>query len=171
VIGPGVITAAIERLRSDARLSRAEKRAVMLLAGGSVHAPKKALVLPGTTRAERRQTKAQARRATRPLVEARAAGRCEAALADAGGVCRGRLIWDHFFGRGKVPPSVELEWLICAEHDRLKTASETPDGETSRAFWVRVFDRHSARYGYQDALDRCARALAIELAQHPETTR
>jgi 5-methylcytosine-specific restriction endonuclease McrA len=40
-MGPGVITAAIERLQSAARLSRAEKRAVMLLAGGSVRGPAK----------------------------------------------------------------------------------------------------------------------------------
>jgi hypothetical protein len=54
VIGPGVITAAIERLRSEARLSRAEKRAALLLAGGSVQkGPAKTLGLPGKTRAER----------------------------------------------------------------------------------------------------------------------
>jgi hypothetical protein len=160
VIPHGIITAAIERLQSGS-LTREQRRAAMLLGGGSVHhAPKKRLDLPGKTRAERRQSKAEARRSTRPLVAARAAGRCEVAAL---GGCRGALHWDHFFGRGKVPPSVELEWMLCEEHDHRKT-----ENVPSRAWWLEVFKLHAASHGYQDALDRCEKSLALELAQHPE---
>lgn len=49
MIPTGIIAAAIERLQSG-RLTREQRRAAMLLGGGSVHAPKKTLALPGKTK-------------------------------------------------------------------------------------------------------------------------
>jgi hypothetical protein len=56
VIRPGMVAAAIEKLRAlrdGGRLSRAERRAVVLLGGGAIHAPKKKLNIPGETKQQR----------------------------------------------------------------------------------------------------------------------
>ena len=104
-------------------------------------------------------SKAAARRNTRPKVEARANGRCEAGIPS----CRGRLHWDHFFGRAKVPPSVELEWMICEEHDHQKTCNVP-----SRLTWLNRFLLHAIRYDYADAVERTRNAITLEMAQHPQ---
>jgi 5-methylcytosine-specific restriction endonuclease McrA len=71
MIPQGIITAAIERLQSG-RLSKAERRAALILGGGSVHAPKKALVLPGKTKTERKAERFDRLAAIRTGVFARA---------------------------------------------------------------------------------------------------
>lgn len=118
-------------------------------------------VAPGKDRAERRKTKAEARRSTRPLVEARADGRCEAATYVTG-PCSGSLHWDHFWGRGKVPPAVEAEWMLCERHDRLKTLNEP-----TRENWIRVFQQHCIGHGYVEEAAKCQWQIELEQAQHP----
>lgn len=122
---------------------------------------------PGKTQEQRREAKGAARRATRPLVEARENGRC--AVSAIGG-CRGRLIWDHFFGRGKTPPAVETEWMLCDEHNRQKTDWQKPGGTVGegRAYWLALFRLHAGLHGYTDVVAKCDAQLALERAQHPE---
>jgi hypothetical protein len=113
-------------------------------------------------KAERKATKAQARRATRPIVVERAGGYCEA-KPWISTPCGGRLVWDHFFGRGKVPPDHRLEWMICADHDAAKTANAP-----SRAAWMVIFHAHARNHGYDEAAVMAHNAHALEVAQHPE---
>lgn len=124
---------------------------------------------PGKTVQERRESKQEARRSTRPLVEARENGQC--AVAAIGG-CRGHLVWDHFFGRGKVPPSVETEWMLCDEHNRQKTDWAKPGGQVGegRAYWLALFRLHAGLHGYADAVAKADAQLALERAQHPTLT-
>lgn len=109
----------------------------------------------------RRETKAEERRSTRPIVEARAGGVCEVRAL---GGCRGRLVWDHFWGRGKVPPSVEAEWMLCEEHNHRKT-----DWQPTRVWWIGVFRMHCAMHGYAEQVAKCDGAMSLEEAQHPES--
>jgi hypothetical protein len=157
VIGPGVITAAIERLRSDARLSRAEKRAVMLLAGGSVHGPKKALVLPGKTKAERDAERDARWVAVKAAVAARSGGRCECRLS--GERCsEAGVTFDHFWsgtGRRRALESVESVWQLCGVHDGARTVNSP-----TRRFWVEAFEEHVLANTLRSQLDLIAREKA-----------
>jgi hypothetical protein len=165
VIGPGVITAAIERLRSDARLSRAEKRAVMLLAGGSVHAPRKALALPGKSRAERKAELRPSKAAAYEAVIARDGGRCTVRLERLG-ACEGVLHIDHQWGRGKAPTLLENCRQLCLRHDLMKTRNEP-----TRRDWLEDFREHALAHDYPAEIAKADGQIALELAQHPETTR
>mgnify|MGYP000858775972 FL=1 len=117
---------------------------------------------PGKSKEERRQEKREARQATRKLCEERAGGYCEAALY-IHSRCDGPLTWDHYWGRGKVPPNHEAEWMICRGHHDEKGA-----GDPTRQRWHEAFREHALRHGYAEQIDRCDRFIALERAQHPE---
>ncbi len=120
---------------------------------------------PSPSRVERKAkkvAKGEARRATRPLCEERAGGCCEVAIY-ARTRCEGALTWDHYWGRGKVPPNHEAEWMICRGHHDEKGA-----GDPSRLAWHQIFREHALRHGYHEQIDACDRAIALERAQHPE---
>lgn len=119
-------------------------------------------IAAGRMKPSRAQKKA-ARASTRPLVAARENGWC--AVRALGG-CRGRLVWDHFWGRGKVPPGVEREWMLCEEHDHQKT-----DGIPDRAHWLMLYAMHCRFYGYDDEARKAEAMRDLELAQHPEHER
>lgn len=121
---------------------------------------------PSEATKERSRKRAALRRArseNREACKIREGGRC---AVWATGLCRGGLHLDHFFGRGKVPASVELEWMLCEHHDHQKTTNQP-----SRLYWLRLFRIHAASHSYADALARTDRAIALEQGQHPEARR
>ena len=117
---------------------------------------------PGVSQRERAKTKREKRRETRPLVAERDQGCAVRAI----GGCRGNLVWDHFFGRGKVPPAVETEWFLCEAHNQRKT-----DNVPSRTYWLALFRLHCQSHGYSEVADRCAVLMELEAAQHPVAVR
>ncbi len=174
-------------IRAFAEAERAKRQAAKSTKRASRKRRAEALALPGRSRAERSRERQAERLETRPLVEARARGRCEAVAALAPGAfsaevlrdlpearpeawrdlysigpCYGRLIWDHFFGRGKVDPDVEFEWMICETHDRMKT-----DNDPSHLLWLRLFRLHCAQHRYTRSLTMLVGKIALEEAQNP----
>ena len=57
--------------------------------------------------------------------------------------------------------------MLCWNHHQEKDHG-SEDGR--RLKWLRLFLMHAQFYGYQDAIGRCERAIALERAQHPERT-
>ena len=92
----------------------------------------------------------------------RAQGCCEACGSRRGPA----LHWDHFWGRGR-EESVESSWMLCAYCDHAKTESKTDHGH-SRIHWLDLFASHCQLHGYVEQLAKTARAISLELAQHPE---
>jgi hypothetical protein len=115
VIPHGIITAAIERLQSGS-LTREQRRAAMLLGGGSVQkGPAKRLGLPKPAVEPRAVKVARIRSA----VFARAGAACEfcaaAQLANPTRGCFGAEDWHHIIGAGlrRSHESVETTCAIC----------------------------------------------------------
>jgi hypothetical protein len=161
ILPSGIITAAIERLQSG-RLTREQRRAAMLLGGGSVHAPKKALVIPGKTRAERKAALRPSKAAAYEAVIARDGGRCAVRLERLG-ACEGVLHIDHQWGRGKAPTLLENCRQLCLRHDLMKTRNEP-----TRLDWLEDFRSHALAHDYPAEIAKADGQIALERAQHPE---
>ena len=106
-----------------------------------------------------RESKAQRRR------------RLRAALIERDRICTagpglgphsGGLEWDHNWGRGKAPETIENGRILCNGHHHAKH-----DSEPSRLAWLKDIRRHVSKHGYAAEVDKCDRAIALELAQHP----
>lgn len=163
------ITAAAERVRAfqeGEKPSKAEQKALYLLAaGGRLLSPKKPAI-PSVEHAETRRAAedaaaASGRKDCRAIVAARANGCCEACGARRGPA----LHWDHFWGRAR-EESVEGTWMLCARCDRSKT-----DNSPNRAFWLEAFGNHVRLHGFAAQEAKVDRALTLERAQHPENAR
>lgn len=82
------------------------------------------------------------------------------------GPCRGPLHFDHQWGRGKAPTTVESCRMLCERHHlELKT-----DNKPSRAAWIVDFWQHATKHRYLAEAAKAERELAFENAQHGRTT-
>jgi hypothetical protein len=165
MIPSGIIAAAIERLQSPAQLSKAERRAAMLLGGGSVHAPKKALVIPGKTRAERRaeadaieaKGKAAARVRSGGICEWHTDGtRCAAPATDGDHVLGGQWKRDM-----EALPNGEGFMDLCRFHHEDKHGPGKPES-------LAVAREHALRIGARGLLRHVEAAVRRYEAKHPE---
>jgi hypothetical protein len=160
----GIITAAIERLQSG-RLTREQRRAAMLLGGGSVHAPKKRLELPGKTRAERRaeadaieaKGKAAARVRSGGICEWHTDGtRCAAPATDGDHVLGGQWKRDM-----EALPNGEGFMDLCRFHHEDKHGPGKPES-------LAVAREHALRIGARGLLRHVEAAVRRYEAKHPE---
>lgn len=126
---------------------------------------------PGKTKAQRKQTKAQSDRAVYAAVRERDAGLCTVQLAASVlGECGGALQIDHQWGRGKEPTTLENCRMLCADHHRRKTDSETKQGP-NRILWLHDFREHALSHDYYAEVAKVEGKIALERAQHPEARR
>lgn len=114
----------------------------------------------GTDKAQERLTKAMLDRIEYEAVVARDPT-CTAGLDF--GACSGHVTIDHQWGRGKAPTKRENCRKLCFHHHGMKT-----DGQPSRLAWLRDFRRHALQHRYADEAAKAERAIALEIAQHPE---
>lgn len=64
--------------------------------------------------------------------------------------------WDHFWGRAKVPESLENSWYLCISCDHHKTVNDP-----CNAWWVDTFRTHCLNHGYFDEAHRCEVRLDV----------
>lgn len=114
-----------------------------------------------TPRPQEGPTKAEHRRDVYAAVDARSHGCCESCWVETHtqipGVSR-----DHFWGRAR-EESVESVWRLCATCDHDKT-----NNRPNRKWWLGRFRRHAMLHGYAEQAEKVDRAVALEIAQHPE---
>ena len=126
---------------------------------------------PGKTKAQRKATKRESDRAAYAKVRARDAGLCTVQLAASVlGECGGALTLDHQWGRGKEPTTLENCRMLCADHHRRKTDSETKQGP-NRILWLHDFREHALSHDYYAEVAKVEGKIALERAQHPEARR
>ena len=97
----------------------------------------------------RKATKAEETAEIRRAVFERANFRCEVYTC-----VRPASSMDHFFGRGKVPQSVENCWALCLNHDLAKTRNEPSSAE-----WLRLFIAHASTWDYVNEIARAGNRL------------
>jgi hypothetical protein len=73
---------------------------------------------------------------------------------------------DHQWGRGKAPTLLENCRQLCLRHDLMKTRNEP-----TRLDWLEDFREHALAHDYPAEIAKADGQIALELAQHPETTR
>ena len=134
-------------------------RAGWLLREARAHRTRKLKVsLPRRKAAMARSITAREHRAeVYAAVDARAS-RCEAGFCESAGVEH-----DHFWGRGKSPETPESVWRLCRTCHLNKTKNYP-----SRVYWLRDFHTHCWRNEFHAQIEKIDRAIALELAQHPE---
>ncbi len=125
-------------------------------------APRRSTPLFAVTPVDKGEGAAAHRRRIRAEVMLRDGTCCAAGFMDQR--CSGPPEFDHFFGRGKAPETVETTWILCQRHHRMKT-----ENVPHRAAWLRVFREHATRHGYHYAVRLVDRGLALERGQHPES--
>jgi hypothetical protein len=116
---------------------------------------------PGTTKRQRKASRATAARVEYDAVVARDA-RCTV-RTPALGPCSGPLHIDHHWGRGKAPTLRQNCRRLCLAHDRAKT-----DNRPTRLAWLLDFRIHAELHGYAEEVAKTDGQIALERAQHPE---
>jgi 5-methylcytosine-specific restriction endonuclease McrA len=159
---PEKVAAEVEAMASEAG---AAKRARAAARSRRRARPERA---KGSTKAERKATKREADAKVYAEVRDRDAGLCTVQLSpDVLGVCGGALQLDHQWGRGKEPTTVENCRMLCADHHRRKTDSETEQGP-SRLLWLCDFREHALSHDYYGEVAKADGKIALERAQHPK---
>jgi hypothetical protein len=148
---------------ASALAAEAERQLAARTARSRRAAPRKA---PGRAAKEaKRKTKAERRQEMRAAVVARADGRCECPVNGPDGIerCPGYASeWDHFWGRAR-EESVESTWMLCGACHYRKT-----NNMPGRLAWLARFQFHAREHLYDAQAAKCAAAMALEQAQHPE---
>ena len=122
----------------------------------------------GPTKAAKKATKRGSDAIAYAGVRERDAGLCTVQLAaEILGVCGGALQIDHQWGRGKAPTTVENCRMLCRDHHRRKTDSETEQGP-SRLLWLCDFREHALSHDYYAEVSKADGAIALERGQHPD---
>jgi 5-methylcytosine-specific restriction endonuclease McrA len=153
------LDAAIESLEAEIKASKRRKSAV--------HVALPRPEVPGQSRESRKATKSESDREVYKEVRERDAGLCTVQLAASVlGECGGALQIDHQWGRGKEPTRVENCRMLCCEHHRRKTDSETMDGP-SRLLWLSDFREWAIENSYYAEVAKAEGKIALERAQHP----
>lgn len=152
------LRAVLEDVRDGARADEVE--ALFLLQKLEPRkAPKKTTVTRKQEKRAARELTGYERRRLRIGIEQRDGG-CSVTAEH---LCCGPFEWDHQWGRGKAPETLQNGRLMCRNAHSLKT-----DSRPTRLFWLFDFRTHASKHGYAEELLKTDRAIAQEMGQHPE---
>lgn len=123
---------------------------------------RKALGLPGKTKAQRDREESAANRKVYAAVAARDT-ECQCGDVATFGPCDGPLHIDHQWGRGKAPTEEKNCRRLCTRHDQMKTGNEP-----SRKAWLVNFAVWAFGKRFFGEYEKAQRSIALEEGQHPQ---